>query len=143
MFEMLDVMGTVSLAIGLLLCAWIDWKRKQVYLVIPGSMAVLGLILHIFSQKQSITELIAGMLLGGVILFVAWATHESVGIGDAAIFMMTGCYLGFWDNLCLMMGAFLLAGVTALFLLVLKKKTRKERIPMVPYVFLSYLMLLL
>lgn len=141
--EMLELIGKISLLAGLAVCAWIDWKSRQVYLLIPVIMTVAGLVLHIFEQKQSVIELIAGMLLGGILLFIAVITQESIGSGDAAIFMMTGSYLGFWDNLCLLMGTFMLAGVTALVLLVLKKKTRKERIPVVPYVFVSYMVMLL
>lgn len=143
MQEVLELMGKAGLLIGLALCGWIDWKRQQVYLVIPGIMTVMGLVLHIFLQNHSVMELIAGMFLGGVLLFAAWITGESIGIGDAVIFIMTGSYLGFWDNLCLMTGAFMLAGVTALLLLVLKKKSRKERMPVVPYIFVSYVVMLL
>ncbi len=143
MSEVLDVMGKVSLLTGLAVCGWIDWKCQQVYLVIPGIMTVLGLVLHIFSQKQSVLELIAGMLLGGVFFLAAWITRESIGTGDAVIFMMTGSYLGFWDNICLITGTFMLAGISALWLLLLKKKKRKERIPVVPYVFISYVVMLL
>lgn len=143
MSEMLELIEKCSLLIALAVCAWIDWKRHEVYLFVPGIVTVLGLVLHILNQAQPVTELMAGAGLGVVLLFVAWITRESVGVGDAVIFMMTGCFMGFWNNLCLMLGAFCLAGVAALFLLVLKKKTRKERIPMIPYILVSYVVMLL
>lgn len=143
MSEMLELIGKCCLLTGLFLCAWIDWKQRQVYLAVPGIISIWGLCLHILNQAQPVTELLAGAALGLLLLFAAWITNESIGIGDAVIFMMTGCYLGFWENLCLMVTAFSLAGVAALFLLVLKKKTRKERIPMVPYILVSYVVMLL
>ena len=143
MSEVLELIGRGSLLIGLSVCAWIDWKRQQVYLIVPGVVSVAGLILHLLSQAQPVMELMAGAGLGVLLLLVAWITRESIGAGDAVVFMMTGCYLGFWNNLCLMIGAFSFAGVAALFLLIMKKKTRKERIPMIPYVLVSYVVMLL
>ncbi len=143
MSEVLELAEKCILLIGLFVCAWMDWKREQIYLIAPGILTVLGFMLHILNPMQPVTELLAGAGLGILLLAVAFITRESVGIGDAVIFMMTGCYLGFWENLCLMTGAFAAAGVAALFLLVLKKKTRKERIPMIPYVLVSYVWMLL
>ena len=72
-----------------------------------------------------------------------FVTHESIGYGDGCLFVMTGLFLGFWENLVLLLLASVLAGIGAAVLLFFRKKKKKERIPFVPFVFTAYVLLLL
>ena len=56
--------------------------------------------------------------------------------------MMTGLFLGFWDNLALLVLASVLAGVSAVLLLLMKKRKKQDRIPFVPFVFVAYVCML-
>lgn len=140
---MLELVTEITLLLGLFTCAWIDWKKQLVYSAIPAFLGIVGICFHIVSQSITIWNVLAGMSLGGVFLVISWLTKEEVGMGDGIIFMLTGIYLGFWNNLELIVLTLLLAGVIACVLMISKKKGRKDRMPMIPIVFVAYVILLL
>ena len=123
---MLEGIRMIVLWVSLFLCAWIDWKTERVsvpLLLLGGMTAVL---LHLFA-----------------LLLYSLVTHESIGYGDGCLFVMTGLFLGIWENLVLLLLASVLAGIGSAVLLFFRKKKKKERIPFVPFVFTAYVLLLL
>ena len=140
---MLEGIRRIVLLVSLFLCAWIDWKTERVsvpLLLLGGMTAVL---LHLFAQEESVFYLMTGMSVGIVLLLYSLVTHESIGYGDGCLFVMTGLFLGFWENLVLLLLASVLAGIGAAVLFFFRKKKKKERIPFVPFVFTAYVLLLL
>ena len=138
MFEVLELIQKAVLLGCLFLCAWIDHKKQEVYPFLLGIAAIIGILLHLFTQNHTWEELLLGMLPGGILWIVAWATKEGIGFGDALVFILSGIYLGFWENLNLMFWSFILTGIMAAFFIIIKKKGRKERMPMLPCVFAAY-----
>ena len=130
------------LLIGLFLCAWIDWRRGQVSIPILIIAAMTAVFIHLLLQEESVFYLVSGMMIGIVMLLYGWFTKESIGYGDGCLFMMTGLFLGFWDNLALLVLASGLAGVSAVLLLLMKKRKKQDRIPFVPFVFVAYVCML-
>ena len=59
-------------------------------------------------------------------------------MGDGAVFMLTGLYLGWKENLLLMFLSFSMAGVFGLALLLAKRIRADDRLPFVPFLFLAY-----
>ena len=114
---------------------------KSVPLLLLGGMTAV--LLHLFAQEESVFYLMTGMSVGIVLLLYSLVTHESIGYGDGCLFVMTGLFLGFWENLVLLLLASVLAGIGAAVLLFFRKKKKKERIPFVPFVFTAYVLLLL
>ena len=75
--------------------------------------------------------------------FTVWLHMKVSDMEMDAYFVMTGLFLGFWENLVLLLLASVLAGIGAAVLLFFRKKKKKERIPFVPFVFTAYVLLLL
>ena len=109
----------------------------------PSAGGMAAVLLHLFAQEESVFYLMTGMSVGIVLLLYSLVTHESIGYGDGCLFVMTGLFLGFWENLVLLLLASVLAGIGAAVLLFFRKKKKKERIPFVPFVFTAYVLLLL
>lgn len=82
------------------------------------------------------------MMLGAVpgmfILALGYVTEGKIGMGDGAVFMLTGLYLGIWENLILMLLTFFLAGIWGLFLFTAGRKKKTECMPLIPFLFLGY-----
>lgn len=133
----------IVLLVSLFFCAWIDWKteRVSVPLLLLGGMAAV--LLHLFAQEESVFYLMTGMSVGIALLLYSLVTHESIGYGDGCLFVMTGLFLGIWENLVLLLLASVLAGIGSAVMLFFRKKKKKERIPFVPFVFTAYVLLLL
>ena len=143
MFEVLELEKAVVLLAGLFISAWIDLKREIIYVPLIVCMGIIGVICHIFLQENTIWNLMSGMLIGVILLLGGIRSGEKIGYGDGVIFIMTGIFLGFWGNMLLLVIASILAGVTCTGLLLTHKKCKEEQIVFVPFIFISYVILLI
>lgn len=143
MFEVLELEKAVVLLAGLFISAWIDLKREIIYVPLIVCMGIIGVICHIFLQENTIWNLMSGMLIGVILLLGGIWSGEKIGYGDGVIFIMTGIFLGFWGNMLLLVIASVLAGVTCTGLLLTHKKCKEEQIVFVPFIFISYVILLI
>ncbi len=107
---MLEGIRMIVLLVSLFLCAWIDWKteRVSVPLLLLGGMAAV--LLHLFAQEESVFYLMTGMSVGIALLLYSLVTHESIGYGDGCLFVMTGLFLGIWENLVLLFAGICFSG---------------------------------
>ena len=94
------------------------------------------------TRALTIPEICGGMLLGVGLLGIAKMTGESLGYGDGLLFLVTGIYLGGWDNCALLMTSLVLAFVFAIIQILVRKKSAKSEIPFVPFVLSAYVLYL-
>ncbi|MBO5068950.1 MAG: prepilin peptidase [Roseburia sp.] len=133
---------TVILGV-LAISAYRDWMEKKIYIYGPIFCGIIGILLHVLFQERTLADMLGGAAVGAAVLLVAWLGRECVGIGDGIILVVSGVFLGFWRNLTLLLTALVLAAMAALFLLVVKRKERKYRLPFVPFLLAAYLMQLI
>lgn len=128
---------------GLLgLCSLEDVKYRRLTVIYILMFGIVGVILHMFAPVCSIYSILWGMLLGIVLILISIATRGSLGLGDGILLVVTGVYLGGYENLQLFLYGLLLSALCSLGLLVLKRKKRKDEIAFVPFLLLSYFLLL-
>lgn len=123
--------------------AYQDWKEKQINAGIFLAAAICGIALQAGVQNENVWSVLTGVGVGVVLLLFAWITGGSVGEGDGMMIMICGIYLGFWKIISLFMTALVMAGSTALFMIVVRKKGRNYRLPFVPFMLAAYLFQLL
>jgi leader peptidase (prepilin peptidase)/N-methyltransferase len=128
----------------LAICALCDIKRRQ----LPLKVLLAGLltgggcrILQSGLQCGLMANLCCGTLPGAALLAVSLCTRGAVGLGDAVLFMVSGVYLNFWENLLLMLLSLMLAGLWGTGLLVTKKGSRKTTLPLAPFVLAAFAVL--
>ena len=80
-------------------------------------------------------DVMLGSLPGISLLLCGKLSGWAVGSADGIIVLVLGIYLGFWQVLSVLSGAFLTAVMAAGFLLAVKKKDRKYEIPFIPFLF--------
>lgn len=125
--------------LGMLGWCSIEDYRKQKILVYPVLIfGIAGLLLHLYYRNLSIYDLLAGMAVGGGLLVFGYLTGQ-VGAGDALVVMVSGIYLGFWENARLFFQGLVFCGLWCLLLLVLGKKKGRDEVAFVPFLLLSYL----
>lgn len=137
------MIGNTMLLAVLAISAYRDWKEKNIYLYLPAGAMILGLVLHIFCRERAMEDMLCGAAVGVMMIIIGRTTGEAVGIGDGMMLVVSGIFLGFWGNLCLLVTALLLVGVTALFLLVIMKRGKDYRLPFLPFLLVAYLLQLL
>ena len=84
-------------------------------------------------------NMLLGMSVGVALLFFSVLTGGKIGAGDGVLLIVTGIYLGLEQNLQLFFCGLLLCSMWALGLLILRKKTRKDSIPFVPFLLAAYM----
>lgn len=123
--------------------AYRDWREKQIYLYLPIGALILGLIWHLVCRERALEDMLLGAVVGLVMIIIGKVTGEAIGIGDGMMLVVSGIFLGFWGNMCLLMTALLLVGCVALFLIVIGKKGKDYRLPFLPFLLVAYLLQLL
>lgn len=119
-----------------------DIREKKITVSITLVSAILGIVLHLVYQNQSIYAMLAGSISGLGILGMSVLTKGKIGMGDGVVFMLTGLYLGVLDNLVLMSISFLLAGIWGMIRLFFCHCKRGERIPFLPFLFVGYMLMM-
>lgn len=114
-----------------------DIRKKQITVSLAILSAIAAVIMHLCYQTESIYSMLAGALVGSLILIVSKITNGKIGMGDGVVFMLTGFYLGAEKNLELMFLSFCLAGIWAWIKVFLFHKG-KEELPFLPFLFLAY-----
>ena len=88
-------------------------------------------------------ELAGGAGLGLVLLWVSHVSKEQFGAGDAWIFFISSMFLGAEENMRLLLWSLIICGIYSMGMLLLKRRSRKERIAFAPFVLGAEVLLLL
>ena len=81
---------------------------------------------------------LVGAVTGAVFIVVSRVTREGFGYGDSLLIRILGVYLGFWNLLGVLSGAFLFSALFAAALLLYKGFDRKAGYPFIPFLLASY-----
>lgn len=108
------------------------------YGLIPDEAVAAGVILGLLSLLSGLGELrvatATGIISAAVFFFVVLATSfKGMGLGDVKLAFLMGFLLGWPKVAVAFWSAFLLGGVVAIFLLVLKKTKLSATIPLGPF----------
>ena len=112
--------------------AYQDWKTQKLSVYLLLASGIIGLVCHLCIRQLTMSELLLGAAVGIAMLGIGFLTREKVGYGDGALVAVCGIFL-----------ALILLELTALFLIVVRKKGRRYRIPFCPFLLAGYLVILL
>lgn len=134
-------------AIGLLgifsFCTLEDIRKRSFDVMYLILFAISGIIVHIYTQSESIYSLLGGAAVGGILYIVSILSDERIGKGDAMLVIVAGIYSGFWNTIVLLFVACLLSSIYGIILLTFEKKAKTYRIPFAPFLLGAYLLLLI
>lgn len=143
MFEVLEIIQRLLLLGGLFYFAWCDYRTKTIAVIPVCLMGIGGIVLHLMLGSGEIGKLLAGMAVGVFLLLISVLTAESIGVGDGLLFLVSGIYLEFLNNMTLFCGTiFLVGGYTGICLL-LKRKKKEDRIAVAPFMLTAYVLFVL
>ena len=138
---MFEIISKLVLLFFLFVIAWKDYKTQLIEIRQLVIMGILGIVPC--GSWVAVYQAIGGAVSGCIILLIAWCSKECVGLGDGYLFMITGIFLGFIQNITLLMASLLLAGSFAIGCLVLKKKKGDDRMALGPFVLTAYVLFIL
>ena len=132
----LDLIKFTLLSCFLIVIGLIDLDTTDVYLktTLPGIIVgSVFIIIAFVSGSGYLTFIEGGALAGGLIAFIILVTH-GMGWGDFEICLLCGLFLGFKSSMIMLFFSFIFGGSIGIFLLLTKKKSRKDQIPFGPFI---------
>lgn len=116
-----------------------DMKTKTVSLAAMGVFAISVLVYRLCTGT-GIAELAAGLVPGALVLLLAFATKESIGMGDGLTLCVLGMFCGWRRCLAAFGMALVLSAILSIVLLVFKRAGRKTEVPFLPSLFGGFLL---
>ena len=114
---------------------------------IPGYAApAFGIamgILHLILQDMSLPQFLMGLDPGSVLLFLSLAFSTSLGAGDGLVVIACGAAVGPERIYAALTAALVICAVCCILLLLLKKVRRSDRLPFLPFLSVSFLVMLI
>ena len=136
------VIKEIVLLAGLGIMSVEDIRKKGIKRLWLIGLGIVGLIFTIADAEVLCVSLLLRFVPGVVFVLLAWATREQIGMGDALLILVMGWYLNAIELVDVCLLAFFIAGLVALVLLVVIKKSKKFELPMVPFIFAGYVVML-
>lgn len=134
----MEVLSEILMSLWLFLCGWQDFKEKKISIAILAAGSCLSVI-FLAAGGISVTSRLLGLMTGLLLLLLSKLLKGQIGLGDGIVICITGLCLGFRDNLSLLVFSLTIAAFISLVLLLFKKAGKKDTIPFIPFIFLSYL----
>ena len=104
----------------------------------------LTIILDINTGMEIALRSVAGALISGAVFFLCYfLSRKQLGAGDVKLSFVMGLYLGGERILAALLYGVLLCCAVSLVLLLLKKITTKDGVPLAPFLYIGVLLVLL
>ena len=136
------VIKEIVLLAGLGIMSVEDIRKKGIKRLWLIGLGIVGLIFTVADAEVLCVSFLLRFVPGVVFVLLAWATREQIGMGDALLILVMGWYLNAIELVDVCLLAFFIVGLVALVLLVVIKKTKKFELPMVPFIFAGYVVML-
>ena len=142
-FVLLDVSAIVFGYVA----AVIDFKYKKIpnklILVMLGTWVFIATPSLFFMPNEAVDMFInagLGFLVGGgLFLLVYLVSRKGIGGGDVKFMAVMGLYVGLFGIFPIILYGTILAALTGLVLILLKKISRKDSIPLAPFLYVGIL----
>ncbi|TCK93107.1 leader peptidase (prepilin peptidase)/N-methyltransferase [Natranaerovirga hydrolytica] len=135
--------ATLLCIIFLLLTSISDLQKKE----IPSSYLYITIILGVMMLRinPNITpiESILGAGIGGLLIGLSYATKNAIGQGDGWVILAVGIITGWQMTLGILLIGLILSAIWGSYLLILRRQSKKTKMPFVPFLFLATLVIYL
>ena len=103
-----------------------------------GLFCVFSVVLN---KNVNIWEICGGIAIGLSMIGLSMITNNQIGKGDGMVIAMLGIALGFRDCLMVISFASVVMAFVSIFLLIIKKANKKTRLPFIPALFISFVVI--
>lgn len=120
-----------------------DLKCRKVSGEILAVAAIGAVVFQIFCGRGNIWLSGGGMAVGLCFIGISKLTGEGMGYGDSIAILILGIYLGIWELLVVLAGAFVFLMIAAMCTLVRHKMSASCTLPFFPFLTCGYMIFLL
>ena len=118
--------------------SWLDIRRREISLLLTGAYAGCGIIYSIL-QGRNIQDVLIPAGIGILFLAAGMISRGAIGVGDCWILLALGALLDTETYIRMLCIGFFLAAFWSGILLVIRRKSRKTEIPLVPFLLAGYI----
>lgn len=118
--------------------SWLDIRRREISLLLTVVYAGCGIIYSIL-QGRKIQDVLIPAGIGILFLAAGLISRGAIGAGDCWILLALGALLDTETYIRLLCIGFFLAAFWSGILLVIRRKSRKTEIPLVPFLLAGYI----
>ena len=135
----------VGLICYLIILSIYDIRTRKIPVVwlVVGAVAALAYLIHL-CLCQPLSELWLEILKSwgpGLLMLTAGRLSGKIGSGDGCVLLVAGSILGGVKMIAVFMGSLLLAGVTAVGLLIFCKAGKNDKMPFMPFLAVAVILL--
>lgn len=117
--------------------SWLDIRRREISLLLTMVYAGCGIIYSIL-QGRKIQDVLIPAGIGILFLAAGLISRGAIGAGDCWILLALGALLDTETYIRMLCIGFFLAAFWSGILLVIRRKSRKTEIPLVPFLLAGY-----
>lgn len=118
--------------------SWLDIRRREISLLLTVVYAGCGIIYSIL-QGRKIQDVLIPAGIGILFLAAGLISRGAIGAGDCWILLTLGALLDTETYIRMLCIGFFLAAFWSGILLVIRRKSRKTEIPLVPFLLAGYI----
>lgn len=118
--------------------SWLDIRRREISLLLTVVYAGCGIIYSIL-QGRKIQDVLIPAGIGILFLAAGLISRGAIGAGDCWILLALGALLDTETYIRVLCIGFFLAAFWSGILLVIRRKSRKTEIPLVPFLLAGYI----
>ena len=118
--------------------SWLDIRRREISLLLTMVYAGCGIIYSIL-QGRKIEDVLIPAGIGILFLAAGLISRGAIGAGDCWILLALGALLDTETYIRMLCIGFFLAAFWSGILLVIRRKSRKTEIPLVPFLLAGYI----
>ena len=118
--------------------SWLDIRRREISLLLTMVYAGCGIIYSIL-QGRKIQDVLIPAGIGILFLAAGLISRGAIGAGDCWILLALGALLDTETYIRMLCIGFVLAALWSGILLVIRRKSRKTEIPLVPFLLAGYI----
>lgn len=118
--------------------SWLDIRRREISLLLTMVYAGCGIIYSIL-QGRKIQNVLIPAGIGILFLAAGLISRGAIGAGDCWILLALGALLDTETYIRMLCIGFFLAAFWSGILLVIRRKSRKTEIPLVPFLLAGYI----
>ena len=122
----------------LVLCvaSWQDMRNKMIENRLLWGAGMVGFLCWVNSGR-GISDLVISCGIGGILLGISILTEGGIGEGDGWFFVVSGLYLHWRENVCLLLSAMLLCFIWSfpfvIMTVIRRGAGRKKSLPFLPF----------
>lgn len=131
-----DFLRYSALICFLIVISTIDYYTMYIYdITIISGIIIQGIILLL--TKNKLDNYILGLLIGFIIPYIMVKLTKGIGSGDIGVYALCCFCIGIEKSLYMIPISFIIGAVYGLYLLLIKKQSKKSYMPFAPCIFLA------